>query len=233
MKFLEFINENVEIGLAKKAFNTLSVQAQNAIDEWERAGWENGRLVKSLNANDGIAKEIYDTFSPIREIMKKKYGSKIKLYRGIILDNTSYDRNKQYESWTSDKKIAEVFAGFRRFNKGEGHPSFFIEPIKDSEIKKAMSTFKKLGFVTFKGKKYVLNKRNPEFYDIYDMHRQHITDGDTDDLEDKFKRMQKDRLQFNKERSEKGKVFEKSFSIDNIVWITNNLDSKEFIVKVR
>jgi hypothetical protein len=231
--FKSFLNERAEIGLAKKAFVTLSSPAKSAIDEWERAGWEHGRLVKSLNANDKIAEEIYTTFAPIREKMKKVYGSKIKLYRGIILDNTQYDKNKKYESWTSDKKIAEVFAGYRRFDIQKKHPSFFAEPISNDDIKKAMSSFKKLGFTTFLGMKYAINKKYPEFYNIYDRNRQFVTDGDTDDLENKFKKKQKEIETFNKERLKGGKVFEKTFDIDSIVWISNSLDSKEFIVKVR
>jgi hypothetical protein len=232
-RFKYFLNERVEIGLAKKAFVTLSSEAKNAIDEWERAGWETGRLVQSLNKKDSIAEEIYQAFMPIREFMKKKYGSKITLYRGIILDNTSYDKNKKYESWTSDEKIAEVFAGFRRFDVSKGHPSVFLNPITDNEIKKALRSFEKLGFTTFRNNKYVLNKKNPEFYDIFDTNRQFITDGDTENLENKFKLKQKDIEIFNKERKTNGKVFKKTFDIDSIVWISNSLDSKEFIVKVR
>ena len=91
-RFKYFLNEREEIGLAKKTFVALSSEAKNAIDEWERSGWETGRLVQSLNKKDSIAEEIYQAFMPIREFMKKKYGSKITLYRGIILDNTSKAR---------------------------------------------------------------------------------------------------------------------------------------------
>jgi hypothetical protein len=222
--FQEFLKENVQIGLAKYAYRVLSAGAKDALDQWETSGWVGGKLEQHVRANDDIAREIETAFAPIRA----KLPPKIKLYRGMIRDeNASHHHGRLLESWTDDKKVAEHFAGLRQAGTWN---SYEYKIYSDHEIAKAVDTYNKTGFVTFDGYRYVRNKAHPEYFDIYDRNRQPLTDGS--DLEDKLRTDNENRKELNDAQRSQGVILEKMVSRDRIVWITNNLNSKEYIVRV-
>jgi hypothetical protein len=113
LNFKFFLYERKEFGEIKKIYNSLSIKTQDAIEKWEFSDWVAGNLVKSYKSNSEIAKELDYAFEPIRKILKKKYGNNIKLYRGIILTPGLVLEKRVLESWTSEKKVAEAFAGLR------------------------------------------------------------------------------------------------------------------------
>jgi hypothetical protein len=104
--------ENVQISMSKKAFTKLSYEAKDAINSWESMNWTDGPLEKAFKENNNIAQEISEAFRPIRELLLKK-GNTIKLFRGVSKGHESFTAKKFLESWTDDKKVAEIFSGWR------------------------------------------------------------------------------------------------------------------------
>lgn len=224
--FSEFLIESQEINLSKKIFKTLSSDAQKAIESWESVNWIGGALENHFKNNTDIAKEILSAFEPIAIYLKRRYGNSILLYRGLQKGGQS--RPRVLESWTSDKRVAEHFAGLR---KVDGWRSMLYPEISDREIQEAIKKYEKSGFVEFRGKRYVRNKEAPEYYNIFDRNRQFVTDGDN--IEEHLRSEQQWISKINKEKLDNAILLERRIPIDDIVWITNNLDSKEFIVKAR
>jgi hypothetical protein len=225
LSFYGYLTEAQEINLSKKAFNTLSHTARDMIESWEASNWVDGPLERAFKANNEVAQEILEAFKPVREYLQKKHGSSIKLYRGMYRANVNYSEQRILTSWTSDKRVAEHFAGLRRADKK--WTSTLQEPITDADIKKAVDQYNKTGFVSFRGKKYKRTS-DPQYYDIYDKSRQQITDGDN--LERDLKSDQDWINQINKSKLDKAVVIEKNISISKIIWLTNNLNSKEYLV---
>lgn len=214
MRFRE-LTEGPIINLSKKIFQTLSPESQNAIEMWESGGWDIGPLQRAVNSNSDIAKEIFQKSQPIRDMLKKK-GPTIHLYRGLRNDpEYSPSSTRTLESWTSDRRVAEVFANLRTFDRSNSHPSNLFDPISDQEVQQAVDTYNRTGFVTFYGKKYRRSKDNPEIFDIYDRYNHHITDGE--DIHSTFKEIQSYINELNAERASAGKVIEDDIDVDRIV----------------
>lgn len=215
------------IGQAKKAWNSLSDEAKDAISSWERSQWVGGALENSIRNNDAIAKEIESVFAPIR----KTLGSTIRLYRGETVGSKFNAANKFLSSWTDDRKVAEGFAGLRTAN---GEKDLIHTPITDAEIAKAYKDYQKFGFVKFRSKIYKKNDKhpelkNPDYYDIYSLNRSYVTDGD--DLVHSLKQDQEWITHINKTKTDQAVILDKIVKTSQIIWITNNLGSKEFIVR--
>lgn len=224
MNFYNWLNENKEISMSKKIWNTLSNKAKYYINEWEAVGWHKNNLSKSFKNNDEIAKEIIQKFTPIRNYLKEKYGKTIKLYRGMI--KSSNNKNSILLSWTSDKKVAEHFAGLR----SPGDWKLLLKKeISDKEINDAIKKLHSKGYTFFKDYKYILDKNDPTSVHVY-FKNNYLTTDYTKYLIDNFKEQQEDVQKHNKKLLDKAIIIEKNIDIDKIVWITNNLNSKEFIV---
>lgn len=219
----EFL-ENVQIGLAKNAYRILSADAQAALDQWETSGWVGGAFEKHVRANDSVAREIEMAFAPIRA----KLPSAVKLFRGMIKDSSSnHYHGRLLESWTDDRKVAEHFAGLRHAGSWK---STLYDIASNKEIFDAVERFYKTGFVTFGDYKYVRSKYDPNFFDIFDKNRNSIGDGE--DLKSTLLRNNEEKRSLNADRMSKAVILEKSIPRERIVWITNNLNSKEYIVRI-
>lgn len=231
LSFTEYLTESQEINLSIKAFRSLSPDAKDAIDSWESSNWAGGILEQSIASNNRIAKEIYAAFAPVRAFLISKYGHSIKLYRGVQVGyNDHFDAKRVLYSWTSDKKTAEIFAGYRN---GFGRDLRRNNILTDSDIEKLYQKYQKDGFLKFRHHIYKKNDKhpelnNPDYYDIYTLSRSYVTDGD--DLRDSLRSDRDWDIETNK-KFEKSKIIEKNIPIDHIVWVTNNLNSKEFIVR--
>jgi hypothetical protein len=218
---LYHLTENKDYALAKRVFKTLSHQAQQALGSWEWANWDNGDLSQSFERNDAIAQEIETAFAPIRDDMRRRYGDTITLYRGISPSERPVRSDRQLFSWTSSRDIARHFAGEdRRFDN--------VKPIPDEAVHQALANFKRRGFVTFRNKKYMLNKRNPKYYEIYNRHGQSITDGDN--LERELWDEQRAYNDILKKKSA-GRVVSHAIPIDDIVWVLMGGNANEYIVR--
>jgi hypothetical protein len=102
--------------------------------------------------------------------------------------------------------------------------------ITDKEVNDAIKKYNKSGFISFNNYIYVKSKDDPKYFDIFRKQtKEHITDGEN--ISKTLKDIQKTHIKNNKRILSNGKVFEKMVPIDDIVWITNRLDSKEYIVK--
>jgi hypothetical protein len=227
MRITEILTESKTISLAIKAYANLSGAARYAIDSWEAANWHTGSLARHIEANDDVAREIETAFKPVRDSIP---GDTIMLYRGIIpIKNYEDWKTRTLESWTSDKRVAEYFAGLRYRQTSKERHLFKI--FSSDEIDDIVKKYERTGFVRFNNQYYLRNKENPKYYDIYDSYKQHLTDGDDlrQDIEDEMSW----RKEYNAEKLEKARVFAEPIDKNKIVWITNNLNSKEFIVRAR
>lgn len=227
MRIIEILTESKAISLAMKAYANLSSAARYAIDSWEAANWHTGSLAKHIEANDDIAQEIETAFQPVRDSIP---GDTIMLYRGIIpIQNYDDWKNRTLESWTSDKRVAEYFAGLRyRQTSKERH---LYKILSNNEIDDIVRKYEKTGYVRFNNLYFLRNKENPKYYDIYDKDKQYLTDGD--DLREHIEDEMSWRKEFNAEKLGQAQVFAEPIDKNKIVWITNNLNSKEFIVRAR
>lgn len=223
MRASDFLVEKQYINLAKKAYDQLSDQAKVAIDQWEAANWTEGLLAKHISANDKIAQEIEKAFAPVKATLPDQ----IKLYRGIIKQE-DYDSWKKatLESWTDDKRVAEHFAGLRQAHSWKSN----LHNVETEEqIKKLVDQYEKTGFLKYQNKYYVRNKEQPQYYNIYDRNKQFVTDGD--DLLADLTGDANWKQELNQTKQDKAFVYEEMISKDRIVWITNSVNCKEFIVK--
>jgi hypothetical protein len=222
-EILERAPQSDVFGMAKKAYQALSHDAKSAIDHWETANWTGGALEQHIAANDEVAQEIHTAFEPIRQMLPET----ITLYRGIIKDDSFKSWEKGIlHSWSSDKRTAELFAGLRY---GLEWKSLLKPETPEEEIDKLVAKYEATGFLKFGGRYYVRNKEMPEYYNIYNKARQHITDGDN--LKADLMRDSKWNKESNDEKKAKAEVFEEEISRDRIVWITNSANCKEFIVR--
>jgi hypothetical protein len=227
MRIIEILTESKTISLAMKAYASLSSAARYAIDSWEVANLQSGSLARHIEDNDDIAREVETAFKPVRDSIP---GDTIMLYRGIQkIGNNDDWKNRKLESWTSDKRVAEYFAGLRYRQTAKERHLFKI--LSSDEIDDIVKKYERTGFVRFNNYYYLRNKENPKYYDIYDKDKQYITDGDNlrQDIEDEMSW----RKEYNAEKLEKAQVFAEPIDKNKIVWITNNLNLKEFIVRAR
>jgi hypothetical protein len=222
MRYKELLTESPEIGLAKKAARSLSNAALQVISDWEFVNWHTG--------NNEIGKEITAAFEIVRRTLHQQYGDTMQLYRGITSQDEDDDfmphktEGRVLFSWSLSPKVAANFAGHGRI---DGR-SYTTPEISDELINKKLAQYERTGFVTFNNKKYIRNKEQPQYYNMWGRHG-HITDGDN--LEREFKDIQQMIIDHNEKINSRGKVINQQIPIDDIVWITNNLGSLEFIVK--
>lgn len=227
--FKHFLNEMAYISLAKKAYASLSQGAKNLIDDWERSGWIGGDLEIAYKQNSELIQEINSAMIPVR----KAIGSSIILYRGINTKSSPSNwQKKVLESWTDDLRVAEYFAGLRSSQGPEGR-SLIRPRITDEDIRKAYDQYKKTGYLKFGSHIFKRNDKhpelkNPDYYDLYSLSRNWLTDGDN--IVYSLKNDQEWIDSQNEERLKYAKVFKENVQSSRILWITNNLNSKEFIV---
>jgi len=223
MRYAQLI-ENREYNLARKAQADLSYEARRALNSWEWSNWDSGDLSTHFETNSQVAQEIEQSFMPIRKLMKNNYGATIKLYRGIVAGEGREPRSdRKLFSWTSSSKIAKAFAG-----KNIGHKKYSL--LSDSDVKAAIDRYQAKGFTSIYNKKYIVNKEQPKYYNIYDRYNNFITDGDN--IQDEINYAHQQRIQANNDLdSFRGTVFEKDIPIDDIVWILMGGNANEYIVK--
>jgi hypothetical protein len=230
MRLFEIIIESKQIALAKKAYALLSLDAKHAIDSWETSNWIGGPLEKHVKANDEIAQEIERAFKPVRDSIP---GNTVKLYRGVQNQDEEHNqhlKNRILESWSSERSVAEYFAGLRTQQTKNGR-SLMKQIPTAQEIDQAVAQYNAKGYLNFRGKYYLRNKDNPGLYNIYDRNKQYVTDGD--DIRNDLTYWLKDDEKWNEKKKKKSTVIEKDINKNQIIWITNNLNSKEYIVRVR
>lgn len=206
-----------------KAQASLDVTAADALDRWLSYNWTIGSLsVDFKNGRSGTFQQIYDAFEPVRMEIKRVYGNNVLLYRGMRKNEMGpeYDTssNRLY-SWTFDRKAAESYA----------YPShrYEYELLNQQEIDDLVARYDKVGYITYRGTYFIRNKKDPEYYDMYDRSRQHITDGD--DIRAHIEDNERDAAESNDTRLKTGKLYEKAIPVEDIVWYATTSE-KEVIV---
>lgn len=226
MLICELLVESQAINLARKAYASLSPEAKSVIDAWESMNWIGGPLEQSVLAGDDIAQEIESAFEPVRAALPER----VRLYRGYVPDAAWNSwQHKHLESWTSDRRVAEHFAGLRA--RQDSRNSLLYDVPTDDQIQQAVGQYERTGYVRFGNHHYVRSRENPQYYNIYDRRRQHVTDGD--DLLSSLKSDQEWMQHSNDQRQGRSRLIERDIPREDIVWITNNLNSKEYIVRVQ
>jgi hypothetical protein len=231
MRYTEIIQERQEknvslarvISAAKKAKEQLSYDGSIAIQQWQSSGWDTGPLEQAFRSHTPLAQEITTVGQGIRDALHSAFGNTITLYRGQRnYEQHELTANRILFSWTSDTRVATSFA----------HNAKLTREISDEEIRQAIDQYKRLGWCKFGGYRYKKIPDAPGYYMIYGK-RETITDGDEDSMEEDFKRDQAERLSYNKRVKEQGQVVKADIPVDLIVWVTNDLNCKEFIVKFK
>lgn len=224
MKFQHFyFLESVQISLSKKAWEKLSPEAKAAITRWESYNWVDSPLEKHIKANDSVAKEIKEAMKPILDSIDS---DTVTLYRGA--SKKYLDEKRTLQSWTSSEKVAKHFAGLSSSQTKDMPTTYKIH--SKQEIDDAVEKFNKTGFLKFDNKYYMKDKKNPGYYNIYDKHKEFITSGD--DLREYLLSTNDDKIKTNEHKTKDKIVLKQTFDKDKIIWITNNLNSKEYIVRV-
>jgi hypothetical protein len=211
------------IAAAIKAKDSLSDAAQRAITDWTSANWATGTLEKSFRSNGIIAQEITQAFAPVKDIIRTSYGDTITLHRG----QRNYDADKLTQdrllfSWTTQTSVADYF-----IDKPKLYTVF-----SDADISKAVAQFTSAGYCKLGQKTYKISKEDPQYYLVY-KGLSYLTTGCTEDLEDDMLEDQEFNTELNADALErKDMVVTAHISVDDIVWVDNDLDCKEFITKV-
>lgn len=222
IQYRSFIYESLQISLAKKAFEKLSRTAKDAILQWQRDNWIGGQLEQHILRNDDVAKELRDAMKPILDSIK---GDEIELFRGTRTSNLNQPR--LLESWTSSEQVARYFAGLSMSQISEIKPHRKIHSV--DEIEDAVNEFKRKGFLKFNGYYYLMNKNDHNSYWIFNSERQLIVDGN--DLKYDLITNNEDSIKIKNSLND-SIVLRKKFNKSNIIWITNDLNSKEYIMRV-
>lgn len=210
-------------GLMKIARAKLDSRSLSAVDTWETVNWTGGALEQHIAANDEMAQDIEAAFAPVRAQLPET----ITLYRGIILGGDYTGWNKGLlASWSSDVRTAELFAGLRRGKKWQ---SLLHQIISDEDRDRMVAQYNRTGYLKLRGRHYIRNKAAPQYFNIYDRHRQFITDGD--DIAEEIDSMNQSAQESNDALQAKAKVFKEEIPRERVVWITNQLNCKEFIVR--
>ena len=198
---------------AKKAFESLPPEIQDDLERWQSMNWIGGPLEQSLKARDEKAQTLLRAFEPVRQILKQTVGNYITLHRGEDLEGN--EREKFLWSWTLDPRVAKQFARDPEMSV-YGH----------YELESLINQYKRTGFVKAFGHTYVRDKKDPRYANVW-KGREHITG--IGDVEEALRQENQDRMDWNRE-TKSGRVRTEEIPVDNIVWITNQYNLKEFIV---
>lgn len=228
MRYNELIERaEKNTGLAKviaasiKAKATLSSTALAALDAWN-VNWTTGPLEQAFRSNSALAQEINHAFEPVKVVIRSTYGDTIELYRGQRdYEENELTPNRVLFSWTSDPQVAKDFLNRHQIRK----------VFTDAEIKNAIETFKRTGYCKLGSYAYKVAMDDPDMYWMYRGH-ENITGGDVNELEADLRDQQRDQIEYNDEMAETGTLYHTRVSVDDIVWVINDLGSKEFIVKL-
>jgi hypothetical protein len=222
-QLLEKAPQSTIFGLIKIARAKLTPVALRAIDEWESSNWHTGKLVAHIKANDEVAQNIEMAFAPVRDRLPET----ITLYRGIIIDPEFKSWEKGIlDSWSSDVRTAELFAGLRY---GEKWTSQLETVLTDDQIAEMVARYERTGFLKTRSYYFIRNKEMPQYYNIFSRDKSFLTDGD--DLAEKLHSDNDWIKERNEKLKSKSKVFHEEVDRDRVVWITNQLNCKEFIVR--
>lgn len=207
--------------MAKGAEDRLSYDGKRALERWLSFNWDTGSLALDYqNGEGGTFNELYQAFEPIRAQMRKVYGSDVLLYRGMKAGGKVPDNENRLYSWTFDEQVAKEYA----FPK----QAQITEPLSDDQIQRLLQRYDQTGIIRYRSYYVKRQKDDPEFFDLYDQRKQHITV--SDDLEQFIRDSEQDIVDRNTEMEESGSVSAKRIPVDDIVWLAANKE-KEVIVK--
>lgn len=209
---------------ARKAEQTLSYEAKNALERWLSFNWTTGNLSKDFqNGKGGTFAEVYQAFEPVRREIRRVYGDSVLLYRGMKKERPreGYDMsNNRLYSWTFDEKVAD---GYAYPNQKWNH-----KPLTATEIDALVDRYNQTGFIQYAGRYYKRSQSDPDFYDIYDRNRQFVTDGD--DIRQELVDSERDKQETMADNIAKGQVAAKQIPVEDIVWLAANSEKEAIVI---
>lgn len=244
--FKDFLLEgSAEVNLSKKLLNGLSDVARYSITSWEWANWDKGDLSRAYREKNEIYDEIEAQAKILRDVIRKREGNGITLYRGIVnkeIDPQKF-RDKVLTSWTGRAKIAALFAGITMGMTGnkivmKGENSFTkLEGLTKSQAQKVQDAVTRNGYAKIGNFLFKRESGNPDWTVIFVKSKygnRRVPDDDsvkTDNIARWLLNRIEDAVELNKPYEDEGYVIKKKIPVDDIVWILNNGGTMEYIVK--
>ena len=235
MKSLEPVVDAADVALTGDAAEAVSAFVglqPNARTSGPGYGIMNAfKLEKAVKENSPVAQEIETTFSPIREQLRKEVGDAVTLYRVQepvkkekgVTSGSSPEGTREVLSWTSDRKFAESYAGTQKLP---------YKTYSEAEIVQKEKVLEDTGSVKL-DRGYELRTEDDPTYGksivIY-QNGEHITDTDS------VRAFIEGNHGYNAEVAgenaiKQQKIVSAKVKLDDVVWITNRANQREFIVR--
>jgi hypothetical protein len=172
-----------------------------------------------------IKSQIENTFGPVREKLRSIYGDKIRLYRGQG-DIRAGSPARNVLSWTLNKDVAADFVG-------ASEPEVVLN---ESQIDSHLAKLAESGETRIGNTIFRLDKNGDinEIAAANDYGGEELITSYSNDVElkDTLKSLFKDAEDRNKENEKKlSKVISRDVNLNDVVWVTDRANQKEFIVK--
>jgi hypothetical protein len=158
--------------------------------------------------------------APFRDALRAEYGDTVKAYRGESGGRQSEGRKNILGSYTTDRKVAERFAGVPQARE--------YPVISDEAIATAERQLAETGEATIGGRTYRLT--DSKYIDMYDQNGDLITD--TTSIADSVGADNAYAMERNAQRAEAlSRVREVSIPVDDIMAATDRFNQKELIAR--
>jgi len=230
LSFKQFIKESRDAwDKIDSHYHSLPEPIKRHIDYWTglspdqvKRGLESGPMIpRHLEQN---WREVHAANEPLRNTLRRHYGETITAYRGTVPgENPSTGRQKELESWTTSKRVAETFAGTPTSKRmKEYSPEEISVHVKNVE-RDGRTHLPEIGMKLIK---------NP--HGTIDIHKDSVGGylTDTKSVESFFDDHNESAREYNSRFSEAEKnVQRKEIPVSDVVHATNHMGQEELVVK--
>ena len=228
-----------EVNASIRLLKDMPSEARRAIVSWEYSGWQDGPLEKAYRDKNSVWKDIEKHAEKLRDIIRKRHGNTVRLYRGIVNEKNDGSKytNRQLSSWTARKEVAAIFAGLAvgngakniKLNKNIETANEFLLSITDKEANRIQDKVMKDGKAIYKTLLFKTNSSYPDYVDIYKKGKRgysfYADEEKTRIAELLIRRREEERKFKNKvntSNEREGYVVVADIPVEDIVWVLNN-----------